>query len=68
MRTAVLRGALTSSEQIASGDADLSVRTEEASSVLQQTAATMERMSSTVRHNADSAAQAHQRAMNASRR
>jgi len=60
------QGVLTSSEQIASGNADLSGRTEEQASALQQTAASMEQMSSTVRHNADSAAQANQLAMNAS--
>ena len=60
------QGVLISSEQIASGNADLSGRTEEQASALQQTAASMEQMSSTVRHNADSAAQANQLAMNAS--
>ncbi|WP_279816011.1 methyl-accepting chemotaxis protein [Comamonas aquatica] len=60
------QGVLTSSEQIASGNADLSGRTEEQASALQQTAASMEQMSSTVRHNAGSAAQANQLAMNAS--
>ncbi|CAB5671237.1 methyl-accepting chemotaxis protein [Comamonas aquatica] len=60
------QGVLSSSEQIASGNADLSGRTEEQASALQQTAASMEQMSSTVRHNADSAAQANQLAMNAS--
>ena len=59
-------GVSTSSEQIALGNADLSIRTEQQASALQQTAASMEQMSSTVRHNADSALQANQLALNAS--
>jgi methyl-accepting chemotaxis protein len=70
MRTA-LRGALqevrsvvdnisTASTQIASGNSDLSARTEQAASNLEETASAMEELTSTVRHSADSAAQANQ--------
>jgi methyl-accepting chemotaxis protein len=56
----------TASAQIAQGNQDLSVRTESQASALQQTAATMEQLGTTVRHNADSARQAHQLAQGAS--
>ncbi|HWI11384.1 MAG TPA: methyl-accepting chemotaxis protein [Burkholderiaceae bacterium] len=56
----------TGSAQIATGNADLSQRTEEQASALQQTAATMDELGSTVRHNADNAAQANQLALGAS--
>jgi len=46
----------TASAQIAQGNQDLSGRTEQQASALQQTAATMEELGTTVRHNADSAA------------
>ncbi len=59
-------GVSSASEQIALGNTDLSGRTEEQASALQQTAASMEQMAATVRHNADSAAQANQLARNAS--
>lgn len=49
----------TASTQIAQGNLDLSSRTEEQAGALQQTAATMEELGSTVRHNADSAKQAN---------
>ena len=52
--------------QIASDSRDLSQRTEEQASALQQTAATMEALSSTVQHNAHNANQAHQLAQGAS--
>ena len=48
----------TSSNQIASGNIDLSQRTEEQASNLQQTAASMEQLTGTVQHNADTARQA----------
>jgi len=55
----------TASAQIAQGNLDLSQRTEEQASALQQTAATMEELSSTVRSNADNARQANQLALSA---
>ncbi|MGC4075660.1 MAG: methyl-accepting chemotaxis protein [Rubrivivax sp.] len=51
---------VTASTQIAHGNQDLSGRTEEQASALQQTAATMDELSSTVRNNADNAQQANQ--------
>jgi methyl-accepting chemotaxis protein-1 (serine sensor receptor) len=48
----------TASTQIAHGNNDLSQRTEEQASALQQTAAAMEQLGSTVRHNAENARQA----------
>ncbi len=56
----------TASTQIAEGNQDLSQRTEEQASALQQTAATMEQLNTTVRNNADSAKQANQLAQGAS--
>ena len=56
----------TASAQIAQGNQDLSGRTEEQASALQQTAATMEQLGTTVRHNTDRATQANQLAQNAS--
>jgi methyl-accepting chemotaxis protein len=56
----------TASAQIAQGNLDLSGRTEEQASALQQTAATMEQLGTTVRNNADSAKQANQLAQGAS--
>jgi len=50
----------TASTQIASGNLDLSARTEQAASNLEETASAMEELTSTVRHSADSAAQANQ--------
>jgi methyl-accepting chemotaxis protein len=50
----------TASAQIAMGNADLSGRTEQQASALQQTAASMHQMTSSVRANADSAQQACQ--------
>ena len=46
------------SQQLARGNADLSLRTEQGAAALQETASSMEELSSTVRHNADNAAQA----------
>jgi methyl-accepting chemotaxis protein len=54
------------SQQIASGNNDLSQRTEHQASALQETAASMEQLGSTVRQNADNARQANQLAMGAS--
>ncbi|HEU4459408.1 MAG TPA: methyl-accepting chemotaxis protein [Methylibium sp.] len=56
----------TGSSQIATGNADLSQRTELQASNLQQTAASMEELTSTVRNNADTAQQANQLASAAS--
>ncbi len=54
------------SAQIATGNNDLSNRTEQQASALQQTAATMEELGTTVSHNADNARQANQLARSAS--
>jgi methyl-accepting chemotaxis protein len=54
------------SAEVASGNADLSQRTELAASSLQQAASSMEQLTGTVRHSADSAAQARQLAASAS--
>jgi methyl-accepting chemotaxis protein len=59
-------GVATASVEIASGNNDLSARTEQQASALQQTAASMEQLGSTVRQNADSARTANQLAMSAS--
>ena len=56
----------TGSAQIATGNSDLSQRTEEQASSLQKTADTMVQMGTTVRNNADSATQANQLAQGAS--
>ncbi len=55
----------TASAQIAQGNQDLSGRTEQQASALQETAATMEQLGTTVRHNADNAHQANQLALSA---
>ena len=54
------------STEIAQGNQDLSQRTENQASSLQETAATMEQLGSTVRNNADSALHANQLAQAAS--
>ncbi|WP_310732303.1 methyl-accepting chemotaxis protein [Ideonella sp. A 288] len=59
-------GVATASAQIAQGNTDLSQRTEEQASALQQTAATMDELGATVRNNADGAKQANQLALGAS--
>jgi methyl-accepting chemotaxis protein len=59
-------GVATASAQIASGNHDLSARTEQQASALEETAASMEQLSATVKQNADSAKQANQLAMSAS--
>ena len=59
-------GVATSSAEIAQGNMNLSERTEHQASALEQTAASMQDLSSTVHRNADSARQANQLALNAS--
>jgi methyl-accepting chemotaxis protein len=59
-------GVSLGSSEIASGNLDLSGRTETQASALQQTAASMEQLSATVRQNADNARQANQLASGAS--
>lgn len=56
----------TASQEIASGNIDLSQRTEEQVSSLEETAASLEELTSTVKQNADNARQANQLAQNAS--
>jgi methyl-accepting chemotaxis protein len=56
----------TEANEIASGNADLSQRTEEQASSLEQTAASMEELTATVKQNADNARQANQLAATAS--
>ncbi len=69
----IVRGVKTNAEsvalasaEIAQGNQDLSMRTEQQASSLQQTAASMEELGSKVSQNAGSAAQANQLARNAS--
>jgi methyl-accepting chemotaxis protein len=59
-------GVATASAEIASGNNDLSGRTEQQASALQQTAASMEELGATVRQNAESASQANRLAQSAS--
>jgi methyl-accepting chemotaxis protein len=59
-------GVAHASAEIAQGDMDLSARTEHQARALQQTAASMQELNSTVHRNADSARQANQLALNAS--
>ncbi|MBB5369105.1 MULTISPECIES: methyl-accepting chemotaxis protein [unclassified Janthinobacterium] len=54
------------SNEIASGNADLSARTETQASSLEETASSMEELTSTVKQNADNARQANQLAVSAS--
>ena len=54
------------SEEIASGNRDLSQRTEEQASSLEQTASSMEQLTGTVKQNAENAKQANQLAAGAS--
>jgi methyl-accepting chemotaxis protein len=56
----------TASAEIASGNADLSVRTEQQAGSLEETASSMEELTSTVKQNADNARQANQLALSAS--
>jgi methyl-accepting chemotaxis protein len=62
---AVVDGISTASTQIASGNHDLSARTEHAASNLEQTAASMEELTATVRQSADTALRANQLAASA---
>jgi len=55
----------TSSEEIASGNTNLSNRTEQQASALEETASSMEQLTSTVKNNADNAQQANQLAASA---
>jgi methyl-accepting chemotaxis protein len=55
----------SASAQIASGNHDLSARTEQQASALEETSASMEQLGSTVHQNADNAAQANQLAQDA---
>jgi aerotaxis receptor len=59
-------GVHLASSEIASGNNDLSARTEQTASSLEQTAASMEQLGATVKQNADNARQANQLAMSAS--
>jgi methyl-accepting chemotaxis protein len=56
----------SASSEIATGNSDLSMRTEQQASALQETAASMEQLGTAVRHNADNASQANQLARGAS--
>ena len=56
----------TASQEIAQGNQDLSGRTEQQASALQQTTATMDELGGTVRDNANSALQANELAQSAS--
>lgn len=56
----------TASGEIASGNMDLSSRTEQQAGSLEETASAMEELTSTVKQNADNARQANQLAMSAS--
>ncbi|HEY8098768.1 MAG TPA: methyl-accepting chemotaxis protein [Methylobacter sp.] len=55
----------TGAKEIASGNNDLSYRTEEQAASLQQTAASMEELTATVQHNTENAKQANQLAIGA---
>jgi len=57
---------VTASQQIASGNLDLSSRTEQQAGSLEETASSMEELTGTVRQNADNARQANILAKNAS--
>jgi methyl-accepting chemotaxis protein len=59
-------GAANASIEIAQGNLDLSGRTEAQASALEQTAASMEELGTTVKQNADNASQANQLAQSAS--
>ncbi|HEY4317932.1 MAG TPA: methyl-accepting chemotaxis protein [Herbaspirillum sp.] len=56
----------TASREIASGNLDLSSRTEQQAGSLEETASAMEQLTSTVKQNADNARQANQLAVSAS--
>jgi len=59
-------GVATASAEISQGNNDLSARTEQQVSALEETSASMEELNSTVQANADNARQANQLAMSAS--
>lgn len=60
-RVIAISGNLASgSREIASGNSDLSQRTEQQAAALERTAATMEQLGTAVRHNADNSAEASQ--------
>ncbi|MDP3519747.1 MAG: methyl-accepting chemotaxis protein [Hydrogenophaga sp.] len=61
----VAGGLSTASSEIASGNHDLSARTEAAASSLEETASSMEELTATVRQSADAAQQANQLATSA---
>ncbi len=61
----VAGGLSTASSEIASGNHDLSARTESAASSLEETASSMEELTATVRQSADAAQQANQLASSA---
>ena len=61
----VVDGISTASTQIASGNHDLSARTEQTASNLEETAASMEELTATVRQSAETAHQANQLAASA---
>jgi methyl-accepting chemotaxis protein len=56
----------TASGQIASGNLDLSARTEQQASSLEETASSMEQLTATVKQNGDNSRQAHTLALSAS--
>ncbi len=56
----------TASSEIASGNLDLSQRTEQQAGALEETSSTMEELTATVKQNADNARQANQLAISAS--
>jgi len=58
-------GVATASAEIAHGNSDLSARTEQQASALEETSASMEELNSTVRQNADNARAANQLALKA---
>ncbi|MFG6468818.1 methyl-accepting chemotaxis protein [Roseateles sp. BYS87W] len=58
-------GIATASREVAVGSQDLSNRTEQAASSLQETASAMEQLTASVNHNAESARQANQLALDA---
>ena len=60
------QGVATASAEIASGNSDLSIRTEQQASAIEKTSSSMEQLGQTIKQNADSAHQANQMAMNAS--
>lgn len=59
-------GVATAAAEISEGNGDLSARTEQQASALEQTSSSMEVLGATVRQNADSAKQANQLALSAS--